>query len=117
MKNLEGTGTYDELYDTWDAILKSHIEGVMQGVKQEAGVDSVYAWDVVNEDIGYSGSAWTHRSDDDGTNDHTWYSRMNDYMDKAFTYARAADPNTKLFYNDFAQETYAGKQTAIVNML
>ena len=79
----------------------------------------MYAWDVVNEDITWNKSekAWTHREDDDADNDHAWYSRMHDYMDKAFTYARAADPNTKLFYNDFGQEGYAGKQKAIVKML
>ena len=53
MKELDGTDTYENLYDTWDGILKDHIEGVMSGIKQAAGVDHIYAYDVVNEAIEY----------------------------------------------------------------
>ena len=42
---------------------------------------------------------------------------MHDYIDKAFTYARAADPNTKLFYNDFMMERYSGKNTAVMDLV
>ena len=42
---------------------------------------------------------------------------MHDYIEKAFTYARAADPNTKLFYNDFMMERYSGKNDAVMDLV
>ena len=63
MKEIDGTDTYENLYDTWDSILKDHIEGVMTGIKEAAGVDSIYAYDVVNEAITYrKGHGWGHRT-------------------------------------------------------
>ena len=51
------------MYDTWDAILKESIEGTMKGIKEATGVDSIYAYDVVNENIGYSaGAGWGPRT-------------------------------------------------------
>ena len=63
MKELDGTDTYENLYDTWDAILKEHIEGTMKGIKRATGVDSIYAYDVVNEEINYAeGRGWGRRT-------------------------------------------------------
>jgi endo-1,4-beta-xylanase len=68
--------------------LKTHISTVMTHFKGK-----VYAWDVVNEAI------------DDGSSIYRasqWYTICGeDYIIEAFKAARAADPDAKLFYNDY----------------
>ena len=55
----------------------------------------VFAWDVVNEAIEYDGSM----------RQTYWYERLGpDYVDLAFQWAREADPEALLFYNDFVGE-------------
>ena len=75
------SGTADEL----DAILKEHITTVMQKVRQLAGGNKILAWDVVNEAI----------ADGSGTfkDAKPWYPLLPDYVDRAFKYARQADPD------------------------
>ena len=58
-----------------------------------------------------------HAADDGTGHEHSWYSRMNDYIDKAFTYAREVAPDTKLFYNDFMMEKFSGKHTAVKDLV
>lgn len=74
----------------------------------------VYAWDVVNEAIlpGDGGENGMRMSDS------LWYQTIGpDFVEKAFEYARKyADPEQKLFYNDF--NTYdAAKRIAILNLV
>lgn len=69
--------------------LKDHITEVVQRYD-----DVIYAWDVVNEAI----------SDKPGEvyRDSKWYRICGeDYITKAFEYAREADPDVQLFYNDY----------------
>jgi endo-1,4-beta-xylanase len=72
--------------------LKTHIEAVVGRYKGK-----IYAWDVVNEAI-----------DDDSTKylrDSKWYQICgDDFISKAFEYAHAADPDAKLYYNDYNTE-------------
>jgi len=83
--------------------LRTHITTVMTHFK-----DKVYAWDVVNEAI------------DDGSDNYKatrWYGICGeDYIIEAFKAARAADPNAKLFYNDYSA-TNATKRDKIFNLL
>lgn len=90
-------------------ILQDHIATVM---KHYAG--EVYAWDVVNEAF-----------NEDGTmRDTIWYDEPGigcaylntKYVEQAFLWARAADPNAKLFYNDYDAEPINAKSDAIYNM-
>jgi endo-1,4-beta-xylanase len=68
--------------------LRTHITTVMTHFKGK-----VYAWDVVNEAID-DGSAVYRNSQ--------WYTICGeDYIIEAFKAARAADPDAKLFYNDY----------------
>jgi endo-1,4-beta-xylanase len=68
--------------------LRTHITTVVNHFKGK-----VYAWDVVNEAI------------DDGSSVYRaskWYTICGeDYIIEAFKAARAADPDAKLFYNDY----------------
>ncbi|PIB34716.1 1,4-beta-xylanase [Reichenbachiella sp. 5M10] len=69
--------------------LERHITDVVTRYK-----DVIYAWDVVNEAI----------SDESGQfyRDSKWYQICGEeFIAKAFEYARAADPNVQLFYNDY----------------
>lgn len=72
--------------------LKDHIFSVAGRYKGK-----IYAWDVVNEVI-----------DDDSTRllrNSLWYQICGeDFIPKAFEYAREADPGAKLFYNDYNTE-------------
>ena len=90
-------------------ILQDHINTVMTHYKGQ-----VYAWDVVNEAF-----------NDDGTmRDTIWYDQPGigfaglgtQYIEQALQWAHAADPDAKLFYNDFSAETMNAKSDAIYAM-
>ena len=74
--------------------LKDHIFTVMHHY-----TGKIYAWDVVNEAV-------------DDSNDSTqvyrksnWYNICGDkFIEDAFRYAHEADPNAKLYYNDYNSE-------------
>jgi endo-1,4-beta-xylanase len=75
--------------------LKDHIFTVAGRYKGK-----IYAWDVVNEAVDDS---------DDTTQVYrksNWYKICNgpDFIDSAFKYAHEADPNAKLYYNDYNSE-------------
>jgi endo-1,4-beta-xylanase len=69
--------------------MKNHIDSVVTRYS-----DDIYAWDVVNEAVA-----------DDSTKvyrESKWLDIAGkDYLIRAFEYAREADPNAKLFYNDY----------------
>ncbi len=95
----EGTWTRNELI----AILQEHITTVVTHYKGR-----VAAWDVVNEAI-----------DDDGSLRQTlWLQGIGpEYIDMAFQWAHTADPQTKLFYNDYGAEGSGQKSDAIYSMV
>ena len=100
---------YDEKGDFVDkevfyARLRDHIHTVMNRYK-----DVVYAWDVVNEAMS-----------DGGINPYReskFYQLCGDeFIAKAFQFAREADPNAILFYNDY-NECDPRKSMNIYNMV
>lgn len=89
------TGTKDD----WKAILHEYITAVVGRYKGK-----IQSWDVLNEAIL-----------DDGTfRDCVWKQNIGiEYIDLCFQYAREADPNVLLFYNDYGHEYSSTKRTAI----
>ncbi len=69
--------------------MRDHIETVVSRYKGR-----VYCWDVVNEAIDDKGSDYLRPS--------KWLQIIGpDYIEKAFEYAHAVDPDALLFYNDY----------------
>ncbi len=69
--------------------MKTHIDSVVSRYK-----GTIYAWDVVNEAIADDSTQFLRKSE--------WYDIAGeDFIIKAFEYARAADPDAKFYYNDY----------------
>ncbi|SEJ39472.1 endo-1,4-beta-xylanase [Dyadobacter sp. SG02] len=86
------------------ARLKQHIDDVVGRYKGK-----IYAWDVVNEAVPDTGASIYRKS--------KFYEIIGeDYIEKAFEYAHAADPDAKLFYNDYNTES-AAKREKIFQLL
>jgi endo-1,4-beta-xylanase len=86
-------------------ILRNHIQTL---VGRYPG--KILAWDVVNEAI------------DDKTGkyrtDSFWYQKLGaDYIKLAFEFARKANPNAKLYYNDYSAEGMNAKSDGIYNLI
>lgn len=84
--------------------MQQHISTVMSRYKGQ-----IYAWDVVNEVLDASQS--------DGLRRSLWYQIAGEeYIEKAFQYAHEADPDAKLFINDYNTHE-SGKSQAMYNLV
>jgi len=91
--------------------MRAHITAVMNHFKGK-----VYAWDVVNEAIMEDGS-YRDGNEADDTKKSRWYEIIGEeYIAEAFKAAHAADPDAKLFYNDY-YDYIPAKQQGIYQML
>ncbi len=93
------------------AFSPDELKGLMVAhIAAEAGRyrGAVYAWDVVNEPF-----------DDDGSwRKSIWYEAMGpDYVAIALKAARAADPEAKLYINDYNVETAGPKMRALYDLI
>lgn len=97
------------------AIDKEHVKQVMidhitQTVNHFKG--QVYAWDVVNEPLADSDS------DTVALRPHKWFAAMGEeYIATAFRTARRADPNAKLYINDFGLEADGDRWDAMLALV
>ncbi|KAF8589251.1 glycoside hydrolase family 10 protein [Ramaria rubella] len=89
--------------ETLTAVVENHISNVVGRYKGQ-----VYAWDVVNEPF-----------NEDGTlSSDVFLSTIGEaYIGIALRAARAADPNAKLYINDFNIEGPGVKATAMLNLV
>ena len=88
------------------AILLEYINAVVGRYKGQ-----IIEWDVVNEasHTPPSPAAWRPSY---------WYNQLGgNYMDLAFRWAHAADPNAKLYFNDTGGEGLGGRSDAIYGMV
>lgn len=91
-------------------LLQDHISTVMGHYKGE-----LYAWDVVNEAFNNNGTI----------RPSVWYNspgigfsgQGTKYIEQAFQWAHAADPDCLLFYNDYDAEVVNAKSNAVYNMV
>ncbi|MDX1469872.1 MAG: endo-1,4-beta-xylanase [Flavobacteriaceae bacterium] len=100
------TGTDDE----FEALIKNYVKTTVQHFSEKKDINGnsvVASWDVVNEYFDGSeirSSLFTQRMGDN-------------YVQKIFQWAREADPEVKLFYNDYNIAGSPAKRQAILNMV
>lgn len=100
-------------YAGTDAEFEAQIKGYIKAtvahfalIKTADGKPVVASWDVVNE-------AFTNEA-----LEAVFYKRMGaDYVAKCFTWAREADANVKLFYNDYNLEFQTSKVASVIDMV
>lgn len=86
------------------AIMRDHI---MTVVGRYRGL--ILAWDVVNEAVGDGGQLRT---------ESLWFQRIGpEYIAMAFQFAREADPDAILYYNDFEAEGGGAKSDGVFNLV
>lgn len=87
-----------------DKFMEEYITKVVSRYKGK-----VAAWDVVNEGFETAGGDFRKTF---------WYEQLGkEYIEKAFRYAHAADPDAVLFYNDFNLERDTAKLNGVLNMI
>jgi endo-1,4-beta-xylanase len=92
-------------------IMVDHIKTVMGHYK-----DKIAQWDVVNEPL--SEDIVDYSGEQKGLRRHMWSDAMNEeYIDIAYKTAREADPNAKLFLNDFGLEKDGHRWDAFLELV
>lgn len=95
----QGNFTRDEITN----LLKEYVQTT---VKQYQG--RIYAWDVVNEAFDNEGNL----------KENFWLQHIgSDYIELAFRWAKEADPDALLFYNDYENEVSSAKTEATIKWL
>lgn len=113
--NMPAQATVQATRDTMFKVMKTHITTVMTHFKGK-----IHEWDIVNEAVardsagmrlgtGTSSSFWSLRTD---AVNHAW-----DFVDSAYAYARLADPEAFLVYNDYDCEGMGKKSNLVYSLV
>ncbi|MCX7940722.1 MAG: endo-1,4-beta-xylanase, partial [Endomicrobia bacterium] len=87
-------------------MLQTYITTVVTRYKND-----IYEWDVVNEAISDSSPHGLRT-------DSFWYQKLGpDFIRLAFQWAHQADPDCKLYYNDYGAEDMGGKSNGVYNLV
>lgn len=109
---FEGTDGKPLDRETALARIKEHIDTVVGRYKGR-----IQAWDVVNEAIDDHGKFRSGPVGEPGQRGEPWHAAIgDDYVQKAFEFAHAADPDAELYYNDF-NEWHPAKIEAISRLV
>ncbi|HEX3744311.1 MAG TPA: endo-1,4-beta-xylanase [Bryobacteraceae bacterium] len=98
---------------TMSQLLAAHIAAVVGRYKGK-----IFAWDVVNEAVSDNATGVGP-----GLQDSIWYNQPGigltgtGYIEQAFRWAHAADPNALLFYNDYGIEGAGPKFQSVYNLV
>ncbi len=96
--------SYSGSSEDWIKLLKTHIQTVVGRYKGR-----VQSWDVLNEAV---------RDDGSGYRNTIWFENIgSDYIEYAFRWAHEADPEAKLFYNDYSLSENSPKLDFVVSMI
>ena len=93
------------------ARLKKHIQAVVTRYK-----DIIYCWDVVNEAMADQAFSWPGHPANPYRESKLYKLCGDEFIAKAFQFAREADPNALLFYNDY-NAADPDKRDRIFNMV
>ncbi|OGZ72976.1 MAG: hypothetical protein A2908_00105 [Candidatus Staskawiczbacteria bacterium RIFCSPLOWO2_01_FULL_38_12b] len=92
-------------------IMVDHIESVVSHFK-----DKVAEWDVINEP--FSKKNALYKDGNTGLEPNIWFEAMGEeYIDLAFRAARQADPNAKLYLNDYGVENDGQHWDALLGLV
>ncbi|KAL2179689.1 glycoside hydrolase family 10 protein [Thermothelomyces heterothallicus CBS 202.75] len=90
--------------DSLTSVIETHMNNVMGHYKGQC-----YAWDVINEAINDDGNSWR---------DNVFLRTFGtDYFALSFNLAKKADPDTKLYYNDYNLEYNQAKTDRAVELV
>jgi endo-1,4-beta-xylanase len=94
------------------ARIKAHIDAVVGRYKGR-----IKGWDVVNEAIDDNGKLRSGPVGKPGQRGEPWHAAIgDDYIEQAFRFAHAADPDAELYYNDY-NEWHPAKIEAISKLV
>lgn len=100
--------------EVWKGLMQKYISTVVGRYKGR-----IASWDVVNESVSNSDKTPYFRvNESNEDNNDIWYEKIGeDYIKLAFQYAREADPDCLLFYNDYGMEWNNFKHDNILDLV